>query len=115
MRPEILDMLRDGVGRLGSQAAAARALGVSAASISLLLTGRYQADTAQMERRIEQTWGVVACPHLDQEISAAECGRYRGRRCPTSSAADLQHWRACRSCAAGARLGTAQEGGPNGR
>ena len=39
----------------------------------------------------------IACPHLGRDLRKAECEAYQTRSMPTSDAAALRHWIACRS------------------
>lgn len=48
--------------------------------------------------RVINTFDVVACPHLEQQIAMAECKEYALRPCPTSNPKDSRHWRACQAC-----------------
>jgi hypothetical protein len=83
-----------------SQAGVARRLGYSPAVISQALAGSYKGNLAKVELAVLETFGEVACPWLDREISAAACRANRERPIPTSSAEQLRFWSACQSCTA---------------
>ncbi len=38
------------------------------------------------------------CPHLKEDITPNDCGRFALRSCPTSNAREVRHWKACQSC-----------------
>jgi DNA-binding transcriptional regulator YdaS (Cro superfamily) len=101
---EAMDLLRRAVAAEGSQARAAKRVGISAAAVSLLLKGEYGADTTKMERKIRGALDQVTCPHLRQVITGPECIRHRTRNIPTHDPRELRHWNACQSCPIGARL-----------
>lgn len=97
--PEYLRLLRAEVAKRGSIGKAATAAGISRASASTLLAGKYPAgSTAEMERRIMTALGQVECPHLGATIGRRACADLAGRPCPTSSPDALRHWRACQRC-----------------
>lgn len=81
-----------------SQAAAARKLGISTASISLLLRGNYKAETSSLEAKVRA--GLMAetrgCPVLG-EISLTRCMKEQAAPYfPSPIRSDL--YRACRTC-----------------
>jgi len=81
-----------------SQAAAARKLGISTASISLLLRGTYTADTTRMEAKVRSFLIAEArsCPVLG-EIPLTRCFEEQtAPYFPSPLRGDL--YRACRSC-----------------
>ncbi|TXI20192.1 MAG: hypothetical protein E6Q67_09530 [Roseateles sp.] len=90
------------------QSAAARALGVSPASVNQVVRGKGnygngKASTAGIAQRVLDTFGQWACPFLsdggaERCISAAQCRDYAHRDAPTSSPRDLAHWRSCQTC-----------------
>jgi len=74
---EILRQRADVVG----MAEVAREMGVSSATISLLLSGKYPANTENMERRVMKMYGAngkVVCPVLG-EIAPAKCAELWNR------------------------------------
>ncbi len=69
-----LEILRQRA-EVAGKAVTARELGVSPATISLLLSGKYPASTENMERRVMKMYGrggMVVCPVLG-EIEPAKC------------------------------------------
>ena len=92
------------------QAHIAKALGISATSLSMILngTGPYgegKASTARIAERVTHTYGRYVCPHLTEEeggiervITAEQCRSIAHRLPPTGSPRDMQHWQACRKC-----------------
>lgn len=103
-----IDLLREEVTRRGSMAAAARFLGVSRASVSTALAGKYPADTRKLEAKVLKTLrGAVECPHLGQTITFEECSFNRTRSIP-GTREKIDHWLACQECPVGDRLCLAQ-------
>jgi hypothetical protein len=96
--PEAVEMLRAAVGRLGGQAPAAEAMGVSRSAVSLILKGRYPAkDSSAMEARIRGLGGID-CPHLGRSVTPGHCRATALGPCPTHTPEALAAWRACRGC-----------------
>lgn len=91
-----LALLRRAV-EAGSRADAARELGVSRSSVSLLLNGRYPGGTERMEARIRERYSKRTCPHTGRGVTASDCAARAGDM-PTSSPAALRQWRACQTC-----------------
>lgn len=81
-----------------SQAAVARELGLSRSAISQVLSGTYPACTNAIAKKVLDTFGDVACPHLGQAIPAMACLDFQGRAIPTSNPHALNHWAACQAC-----------------
>ena len=79
-------------------AAVASQLGYSKATLSLVCSGKYGADTNKIELAVLEHFGVIACPFEAREISVRECLSWSGRDVPTSSSWALQHWSACQTC-----------------
>lgn len=73
-------------------------LGVSRTTISLIVHSKYPADTRHVAKRVIEIYGRVECPHLQKEISQAECSGYHSAEPPTSSPRAMKHWRACQAC-----------------
>ena len=98
-RRDWLELLREVAAR-ETIAGAAERVGLSRATISLVLAGKYPAKTLEgVERKVRAALDHWTCPQLDAEISAAVCRIYHDRPTPRSSARDLRHWRACQNCA----------------
>ena len=94
-------ILQAAVDETGNKAEVARRLGVSRTSVSLLLSGKYPGDTANMYRRINTLLAperTCPCPYIGGEIKVTECAKISASM-PTSSPAALRHWKACRDCA----------------
>lgn len=97
---EILRQRADLVGR----AEVARELGVSAATISLLLSGKYPASTEQMEARVMKMYGrggKIVCPVLG-EIEPGKCAELWNKAhklgVKGSNASMIKQRKACLKC-----------------
>ncbi len=97
---EILRQRAEMVGR----AEVARELGVSAATISLLLSGKYPASTEQMEARVMKMYGrggKVVCPVLG-EIAPGKCAELWNKAqklgVKGSNASMIKQRKACLKC-----------------
>jgi hypothetical protein len=53
---------------------------------------------AHIEAAVLARYNRFVCPHLGTEITPSECGGYAERRCPTSNAREVRHWKACQAC-----------------
>lgn len=73
-------------------------LGLSRSAISQVLSGRYPASSQHIARRVLDHYDRFTCPHLGSPITPARCGQYALRPCPTTSPAEVRHWRACQGC-----------------
>ncbi|CAG1010369.1 hypothetical protein MYXO_04006 [Myxococcaceae bacterium] len=85
-------------------------LGLSRATVSLVLRGKYPASPAPVYAKAEAVYGSVPCPFLCRPIPFAECDAYCNGGMPAppdvgatpeeaeASRAALRHWRACKSC-----------------
>ena len=90
-----------------TQATVARELGVSKATISQLLGGKYGASTNRLDARILTLYGgekgAFACPHSGAEISPMECATTwelataAGKKIP-GNPITLRQYHACRNC-----------------
>lgn len=97
---EILRQRAELVGR----AEVARELGVSAATISLLLSGKYPASTEQMEARVMKMYGrggKIVCPVLG-EIEPGKCAELWNKAhklgVKGSNASMIKQRKACLKC-----------------
>lgn len=81
-----------------SKTAVAKRIGISRTAISLVMNGKYPADTGKIAARVLDVFAVVGCPYLGQEITQAECAAHAGRAIPTSSPRAVRHWKACQTC-----------------
>lgn len=81
-------------------AAVAREIGYQRPSVSLALLGRYPGRTENLANAVLAKYGerLVQCPHLETDISSADCSSYALRPMPLGNAADMRHWRACQRC-----------------
>lgn len=81
-----------------SKAKVAVDLDISRTAVSLVISGKYPARTDKIAAKVIETYGRVICPHLDAEITLAECKTYHTGQVPTSSPRAMKHWRACQAC-----------------
>lgn len=95
--PEFIRVLAAVVDECGSNAAAARRLGINRASVSTLLANRYPAGTAKMEKIIMAWAATVHCPIMGS-ISADECHTERSKPFIASNPSRIRLYRACRQC-----------------
>lgn len=95
--PDARELLTQKVNEIG-QAETARRLGVSAAAISQLLSGKYQANPDNILKRVVEVFGglTVDCLELGT-ITLAECAGHR-RRGPISDSFYARMYRACQKC-----------------
>lgn len=76
----------------------AEQLGISRSTLSLVLSGQYIASTKHVAQKVLQVLSRVQCPHLQADISQAQCIDNRTRTAPTSSPREMKLWRACQAC-----------------
>ncbi len=97
-RSDWLELLRAAAAR-ETIAGAAERVGLSRATVSLLLAGKYPAKSLDnVERKVREALDGWRCPYLDREIGAADCHAYRDRPVPRSSSREFKHWQACQHC-----------------
>ena len=53
---------------------------------------------ARIEAAILARFNRFVCPHLQAEITPNDCAGFALRRCPTSNAREVRHWKACQAC-----------------
>jgi hypothetical protein len=76
----------------------ARQLDYSRTSISLVMSGRYDGSTAKIAAKVIEIFtDRVSCPHFGCDLTKAVCGDHQSRQMPTSDAAALRLWMACRN------------------
>lgn len=92
-----MDLLKSAVSASSKQQVA-NTLGVSRSQVSLVVNGKYIASTEHIAKKVLDVFGRIQCPHLETEITQAECQSNRRGPAPTSSAREMKHWRACQSC-----------------
>lgn len=73
-------------------------LGFCRATISQICNGKYIAKPDNIAKRVMEVYGRIACPHLQTDITQAQCIENRTRPAPTSSPREMKFWRACQSC-----------------
>lgn len=98
-QPEWLALLEQAVADEGdNKQAVADRLGVSRTAISLVLADKYPSRTDKFAKKVMDTLGRIACPHLATAITREQCRHFNERKAPTSSPREMRHWRACQSC-----------------
>lgn len=103
--PEWIALLREEVAKGRTITEVAREVGIARASLSMLLSGTYPAQSLDLATRrhaarvVQLLRHAVACPHLMRAITREECRAHAGAPMSTSSPERLRHWRACRGCA----------------
>lgn len=76
----------------------AQKLGVSRTAVSLILSGKYDADPARILALAVARYGQIDCPHLAKAISPAECHAFARADAPTHNPMKMRHWNACQRC-----------------
>lgn len=91
--------LRAAVARLGTQAAVAKALGVSSSTVSQALKGHYVGDVDALAQRIRGALmnELVSCPVMG-ELSAKHCLDYQTRPLVFTNPLRVRLHRACKTC-----------------
>jgi glycine cleavage system regulatory protein len=95
--PEFIRVLANLVKESGSNAAAARRLGINRASVSTLLANKYPASTDKMAQAIMAWSSLVECPVLGA-ITGDQCQTERNKPFVGSNQMRIRLFRACRSC-----------------
>ena len=96
MMNDTLNLLRREVARTSQRRVAAR-IGVSAASINLVLSGTYP-NPERMLARIAAVLSTVRCPFLLTDLPLPECQQTALGRAPTHNPLRMAHWRSCQHC-----------------
>ena len=102
--PEWITLCRAQVARGKTISQVARETGIARASLSMLLSGSYPAQSLDLVTRkhgsrvLQLYRDQVLCPHLHRGIGAEACRAYATAPMSTSSPEKLRHWRACRRC-----------------
>lgn len=96
---DVLEKLRQAIAAKGSQAAVAKALGVSAGTVSNALNGRYIGDVDALASRIRGAlMGVtVSCPVMGQ-LDLKHCLDYQRRPLVFTNPLRVRLHRACKTC-----------------
>lgn len=81
-----------------NQAAAAKRIGYSAATVSFVLNGRYTGDLTAVEAAVRDALmrGTVSCPVLG-EIPGEDCRKHQATRYSASNPQRIAVFRACRN------------------
>ena len=97
-KPDAMQMLRDKVKEHG-QAEVARRLGISAAAVSQILSGKYQAAPDAILGRVIEVFGGISidCPVLG-EIPLSQCADERKKPFAATSHQRVALWKACQKC-----------------
>ncbi len=97
-KPDAMQMLRDKVKEHG-QAEVARRLGISAAAVSQILSGKYQAAPDAILGRVIEVFGGISidCPVLG-EIPLSQCADERKKAFAATSHQRVALWKACQKC-----------------
>ncbi|OHX21215.1 helix-turn-helix domain-containing protein [Chromobacterium sphagni] len=77
---------------------AAKLLGYSRTTVSLVLAGKYPGQTERVAGAVLNTLGRVACPYLGRDLTPDECKAQSTSQAPTHNPLKLAHWRACQRC-----------------
>lgn len=96
--PDAMKLLNEKVAELG-QAEVARRLEVSAAAISQLLSGKYQAAPDNILKRVIEIFGglSVECPVLGT-IPLSRCAQERKKPFAAVNHQAVALWKACQTC-----------------
>lgn len=94
-----LDLLREAVADLGSQAKVAKRLKYSSATVSQALAGEYKGSLDAFLTRVEEVFGktVVQCPILG-EVPYPECVEERRKPFTTANPHRVRMYQRCRLC-----------------
>lgn len=96
--PDAMKLLTEKVEELG-QAETARRLSVSAAAISQIRSGKYQAAPDEILKRVIEVFGglSVECPALG-EIPLFKCAQERKKTFQIGNHQAVALWKACQKC-----------------
>jgi hypothetical protein len=94
-----LMVLRAEIQKAGSQVAVAKALGVSASTVSNALSGAYVGDVDSLAKRIRGafTGETVRCPVMG-DLGLKHCLDYQARPLAFTNPLRPRLWRACQTC-----------------
>ncbi|MDN5785720.1 hypothetical protein [Pseudorhodobacter sp.] len=101
---EWIGLLRDQIAKGRTISALSRECGIARASLSMLLSGSYPAQSLDLVTRkhgariVRLYRGAVLCPHLRTSISAEVCRGHASAPMSTSNHEKMKHWEACRVC-----------------
>ncbi|MDO8931358.1 MAG: hypothetical protein Q7U97_03100 [Rhodocyclaceae bacterium] len=83
----------------GNKTVVADQLGVSRTMVSLVAADKYHSRLDKFAQVVLDAYDGFDCPHLGSRVTANDCKTHALRACPTSSAREARHWRACQGCA----------------
>lgn len=102
--PEWISLCRAETAKGKSISQIARETGLARASLSMLLSGTYPAQSLDLASRkhagriVKLYRDQVLCPHLRQGLSAEQCRVLASAPMSTSDPDQIAQWRACRRC-----------------
>lgn len=96
--PDAMKLLNDKVTEIG-QAEVARQLGISAAAISQVRSGKYAAAPDEILKRVIEVFGglSVGCPCLG-DIPLFKCAQERKKPFQIGNHQAVALWKACQTC-----------------
>lgn len=92
-RDIVLGLLDGGM----TKAAIAKEIGYERPSISRWINEPGY-NGAHIEAAVLARFNRFVCPHLQAEITPKDCAGFALRRCPTSNAREVRHWKTCQTC-----------------
>lgn len=90
-------LMADAVKATSKQSVADR-IGVSRTAISLIINGKYPADTKHIAEKVMVLLDRWHCPYLGTDITAEDCSSTHSGSTPSHDPARLAHRRMCRTC-----------------
>ncbi|MCG9026519.1 XRE family transcriptional regulator [Laribacter hongkongensis] len=78
--------------------AAARRIGYSPATVSLVLGGSYAGSTGRVAEAVMTRLARHACPYTGEDMQQEDCTRLACAPAPTHNPTRIAHWRACQHC-----------------
>lgn len=85
-------------GALGSITELARRTGYNRATVSLFVSGKYEANPEGVARAVLFQLDRLVCPFIGAEIHPDVCTRRRSAPKPFGNPEKLAYWTACQSC-----------------
>ncbi|MEP3298571.1 MAG: helix-turn-helix domain-containing protein [Pseudoruegeria sp.] len=102
--PEWLTLLKIEQEKGKSISQIAREIDMKRPSVSMLLNGKYPAESLDLVSRkhgakiVKIYRNRVLCPHLRDSIGVAQCEAYAKAPMSTSNPEKMKQWAACRNC-----------------
>lgn len=90
-------LMADAVEATSKQSVADR-ISVSRTAISLIINGKYPADTKHIAAKVMVLLDRWHCPYLGTDITAEDCSSTHSGSTPSHDPARLAHRRMCRTC-----------------